>query len=102
MPSAGLLQQAQAGSPPANDTPLNEIGFAEFTSKLITDVFYALVSANVTQTKSYLELLQSVSKSLTVFINETHDEIGGAQLLDLPSAGAWRWTSASPAAWPPI
>jgi len=52
MPSAGLLQQAQAGSPPANDTPLNEIGFAEFTSKLITDVFYALVSATVTQAKS--------------------------------------------------
>lgn len=82
MPNAGLLQQ-QAGSPPANDTPLNEIGFAEFTSKLITDVFYALVSANVTQTKSYLELLQSVAKDLTVFVNETHDEIGGAQILDL-------------------
>lgn len=82
MSNTGLLQ-GQAGSPPANDTPLNEIGFAEFTSKLITDVFYALVSANVTQTKSYLELLQSVSKSLTEFINETHDEIGGAQILDL-------------------
>lgn len=82
MPSSGLLQM-QAGSPPANDTPLNEIGFAEFTSKLITDVFYALVKANVTQTKSYLELLQSVSRSLTEFINETHDEIGGAQIVDL-------------------
>lgn len=82
MPSTGLLQ-AQAGSPRANDTPLNEIGFAEFTAKLITDVFNALVSANVTQTQSYLELLQSVSKNLTDFINDTHDEIGGAQILDL-------------------
>lgn len=82
MPNNTLLVQAGAGRP-VNDTPLSEIGFAEFTSKLITDVFHALVHANMTQTKSYLELLQSVSKDLTVFINDTHDEIGGAQIVDL-------------------
>jgi len=85
MPTTDLLQQLQgaSGARPVNDTPLNEIGFAEFTAKLITDVFNALVSANMTQTQSYLLLMQSVSKDLTTFINDTRDDIAGAQILDL-------------------
>lgn len=85
MPNTELLQQAQGagGQKPVNDTPLNEIGFAEFTAKLITDVFNALVSANMTQTQSYLLLMQSVAKDLTTFINDTKDDIGGAQIVDL-------------------
>jgi hypothetical protein len=76
-------QMMQINQAPVRDTPLNEIGFAEFTAKLITDVFNALVSANMTQTQAYIQLVQSVSKDLTSFINDTKDEIGGAQILDL-------------------
>ena len=85
MPNTELLQQMQGagGSRPVNDTPLNEIGFAEFTAKLITDVFNALVSANMTQTQSYLLLMQGVAQDLTTFINDTQDGIAGAQILDL-------------------
>lgn len=60
---------------------LEEIGFPEFTTKLVTDVFDALVSANIRQTESYIELLQKVGKSLTEFVNETKDDIGGDEIL---------------------
>ena len=85
MPNTELLDQMQVagGSKPVNDTPLNEIGFAEFTAKLITDVFNALVCANLTQSQSYLLLMQSVAKDLTTFINDTRDDISGSQILDL-------------------
>jgi hypothetical protein len=83
MPSSIEMLKAGGGGAPVRDTPLNEIGFAEFTAKLITDVFNALVSANMTQTQAYLQLVQSVSKDLTVFINDTRDEIDGGQILDL-------------------
>jgi len=62
---------------------LSEIGFPEFTTKLITDVFDALVSSNLRQTEAYIELLQQTSKSLTSFINDTKDDISGEMLLDL-------------------
>ena len=60
---------------------LNEIGFPEFTAKLITDTFDALVSANIRQTQAYLELVAQVSKTLTAFINDTKDDIGGEMIL---------------------
>ena len=50
---------------------LDEIGFPEFTAKLITDTFDALVSANLRQTEAYIELVQSVAKSLKAFIDDT-------------------------------
>ncbi len=62
-------------------TRLGEIGFPEFTSKLITDVFDALISANLRQTDAYIQLLNQVAKSLTTFINDTKDDISGDQLL---------------------
>lgn len=62
-------------------TRLSEIGFPEFTTKLITDVFDALVSANIRQTEAYVELLQQVAKSLKDFINDTEDDINGEQIL---------------------
>lgn len=65
---------------------LDEIGFPEFTTKLITDVFDALVSANIRQTESYVELLQAVGKSLTAYINDTKDDIDGAQILQFLAA----------------
>lgn len=60
---------------------LNEIGFPEFTAKLITDTFDALVSANMRQTEAYVDLLTQVSKPLTQFINDTKDDIGGELIL---------------------
>lgn len=65
---------------------LDEIGFPEFTTKLITDVFDALVSANIRQTEAYVTLLQAVSKSLKDYINETKDDIGGEQILQFLAA----------------
>ena len=71
---------------------LDEIGFPEFTTKLVTDVFDALVSANLRQTESFIELLQQTSKSLSSFINDTRDDISGEQILQflttvLPAEG---------------
>jgi hypothetical protein len=60
---------------------LDEIGFPEFTCKLVTDVFDALVSANIRQTEAYVELLKAVSQSLSDYINNTKDDIGGEQIL---------------------
>ena len=60
---------------------LDEIGFPEFTCKLVTDVFDALVSANIRQTEAYVELLKAVSQSLKDYINTTKDDIDGDQIL---------------------
>ena len=60
---------------------LDEIGFPEFTCKLVTDVFDALVSANIRQTEAYVELLKAVSQSLSDYINNTKDDIDGEQIL---------------------
>jgi hypothetical protein len=65
---------------------LDEIGFPEFTAKLITDTFDALVSANLRQTEAYIELVQSVAKSLAEFINDTKDDISGEELLQFLAA----------------
>lgn len=60
---------------------LNEIGFPEFTAKLITDTFDALVGANIRQTEAYIDLVTQVSKTLTQFINDTKDDISGEMIL---------------------
>jgi hypothetical protein len=62
-------------------TRLSEIKFPEFTTKLVTDVFDALISANIRQTQAYTELLQAVSKSLTEYIDDTKDDINGEMIL---------------------
>jgi hypothetical protein len=62
-------------------TRLNEIRFPEFTAKLITDTFDALVSANIRQTEAYIELVTKITKTLTEFINETKDDISGQEIL---------------------
>jgi len=65
---------------------LNEIGFPEFTAKLITDTFDALVSANLRQTQAYIELVQQISKTLTQYINDTRDDINGEELMQFLAA----------------
>lgn len=62
---------------------LGEIQFPEFTAKLITDVFDALIAANIRQTEAYVELLKAVSKSLSEYINDTKDDISGEMVLQL-------------------
>lgn len=65
----------------ATQTPLGEIGFPEFTCKLVTDVFNALISANIRQTEAYVALLQAVAKSLSDYVNDTKDDISGDMIL---------------------
>lgn len=65
----------------AAKSPLSEIRFPEFTAKLITDTFNALIAANIQQTQAYVELLKDVSKSLTDYINDTKDDISGEMIL---------------------
>jgi hypothetical protein len=49
--------------------------------KLVTDVFDALISANIRQTQAYVELLQAISKSLSQYIDDTKDDITGEMIL---------------------
>ena len=64
-------------------TNLQKIGFPEFTCKLVTDVFDAMISANLRQISAYAELFSDVSKGLSTFINETKDDINGSDVLEL-------------------
>lgn len=61
-------------------TRLRDIGFAEFTSDLITKTFEALVKANLDQTESYIDLVKEMTKSLSVYINETVDTIDNTEV----------------------
>jgi hypothetical protein len=78
---AGEIAKQSAIASLAAKSPLAEIGFPEFTSKLITDVFDSLIAANIRQTQAYIELLQAVSKSLTEYVNDTKDDISGDMIL---------------------
>lgn len=62
-------------------TRLGEIGFPEFTTKLVTDVFDALISANLRQMEAYSELVRATGKTLQEYINETRDEISGEEIM---------------------
>jgi hypothetical protein len=70
----------------ATATRLEEIGFPEFTTKLVSDVFDSLIAANLRQQEAYIELLQATAKSLKDFINDTKDDIGPEELLQFLSA----------------
>lgn len=74
---------------------LPELGFPEFTSKLISDVFNTLISSNMTQTEMYIELVKQVSKTLTEFINTTKDDISGDMILQFLATYAPDTSSAS-------
>lgn len=64
---------------------INEIGFPEFTTKLISDVFDALIAADIRQQEAFIELVKATAKSLTSFINDTKDDIGPAELMQFLS-----------------
>lgn len=61
---------------------LTDIGFPEFTTKLVSDVFDSLIASNLRQTEAYVELLKQTSKSLTDFVNDTKDDIDGDMILE--------------------
>jgi hypothetical protein len=69
-----------ASSAITNATRLDEIGFPEFTAKLITDTFNAITSSYIEQTAQYINLVQAVSKTLQDFINETVDDISADEI----------------------
>lgn len=50
---------------------VNNIGFAEFTNKLVSGVFQSVISASIDQMKAYASLVEQVSKSTEQFINDT-------------------------------
>lgn len=49
---------------------LGEIGFPEFTSKLISDTFSAIVSSMIDQQKAYADLVEKVAMSIEDFETE--------------------------------
>lgn len=61
---------------------VENIGFPEFTSKLITDTFEALINANVTQMEAYSELLEVTSVSLSAYINNTKNDVSPETILE--------------------
>lgn len=65
---------------------LDEIGFPEFTTKLVSDTFDALIAADVRQQQAFVELLRETSKSLAQFVNDTKDDVGPAEIMQLLSA----------------
>jgi hypothetical protein len=69
-------------------TRLDEIGFPEFTTKLVSDVFDSLIAANIRQQEAYVELLQATAKTLSAYINDTKDDIGPEEILSFLSAVA--------------
>ena len=72
MPASTTINQAKR---------LDEIGFPEFTAKLVGDTFDALVMANIKQVESYIGMVEQVSKSLSKFVNDTKDDITGPEIL---------------------
>ncbi|PKW27656.1 hypothetical protein [Phycicoccus duodecadis] len=67
---------------------LDEINFPEFTCKLVSDVFDALVASNIRQQQAQIELLKETAKTLTTYINDTKDDIGPEEIMQLLSAAA--------------
>lgn len=63
-----------------NATRLSEIGFPEFTAKLITDTFNAITSSYLQQTAQYIDLVRAVSASLQDYINNTVDDISADEI----------------------
>src|SRR5882757_3225735 len=63
-----------------NAARLSEIGFPEFTAKLITDTFNAITSSYLNQTAQYIGLVQAVSQTLQDYINNTADDISADEI----------------------
>lgn len=62
-------------------TQIDEIEFPEFTAKLITDTFKALIDANIVQMEAYAELVKTMGTSLSTYINDTKDYVSAEAIL---------------------
>lgn len=76
-----------------NASRLSDLGFAEFTAKLISDVFDAIVSSNIRQQEAYAELLERVSMSAAEFEGEAVADADIAEYLAENFPGASGSTS---------
>lgn len=66
---------------PLGSEKLVDIQFPEFTAKLLTDTFDAIIAANLRQTESYIELVGAMSKTLTAYIDDTKASVSGDEIL---------------------
>lgn len=63
-----------------------EIPFTDFTKELITGTFDAIVGANLKQMDAYVDMVQTLAKDLSTYINETKSEVSLSEIKDLVSA----------------
>jgi hypothetical protein len=63
-------------------TRLNEIGFPEFTTKLVKDVFDALLAASLRQMEAYSELVAATAKTLDDYVAENKELVSGEEVWD--------------------
>lgn len=61
---------------------IDAIEFPEFTAKLITDTFKALIDANITQMEAYTEMVKIMGTMLKEYINNTKDFISGEAIIN--------------------
>ncbi|MCL2642489.1 MAG: hypothetical protein FWD52_03105 [Candidatus Bathyarchaeota archaeon] len=66
-------------------TRLEQIKFPEFTTKLLTDTFDALIAANIRQIEAYTHLVKTVSQDLKDYINNTKNDIPGEMIFQFLS-----------------
>ena len=63
-------------------TRLGEIGFPEFTAKLVKDVFDALLAATLRQMEAYSELVAATAKTLQEYVAENKHLVSGEEVWD--------------------
>ena len=63
-------------------TRLGEIGFPEFTAKLLKDVFDALLAATLRQMEAYSELVAATAKTLQEYVAENKQLVSGEEVWD--------------------
>jgi hypothetical protein len=63
-------------------TRLTDIGFPEFTAKLVKDVFDALLAATLRQMEAYSELVAATAKTLQEYVAENKHLVSGEEVWD--------------------
>jgi hypothetical protein len=86
-------------------TRLGEIGFPEFTAKLVKDVFDALLGATLRQMEAYSQLVAATAKTLKEYVSENKNLVSGEEVWDwlttnLP--GPAKHVAANPGRNPPV
>jgi tRNA/tmRNA/rRNA uracil-C5-methylase (TrmA/RlmC/RlmD family) len=61
---------------------LTDIGFPEFTAKLVKDVFDALLAATLRQMEAYSELVAATAKTLDDYVAENKELVSGEEVWD--------------------